>query len=221
MDLETAIERAVIRMNGATSLKNLLPRLSKVLIKAHALKWRSAVSRHHLVERHDLPVGSPLLGQLCRSDPRCCRCLIIDRGVINREKAWLAFRERLWGLMSEGAPMAVVNELKAEEPAITKEIALLPPVPGQERKWRVGPPTAGFSGSLYDFVRRYLCARNGTCSREELERALFTNSSLKARLKAGRGFSALLRNMLHSGDVTLSDKLVTATARTRRRVGSQ
>ena len=34
--------------------------------------------------------------------------------------------------------------------------------------WRDGPPTAGISGFLYDFARRFLVAHGGTCSRQEL-----------------------------------------------------
>ena len=94
----------------------------------------------------------------------------------------------------------------------------MPPIQPVERKWRVGPPTADVGGSLYDFVRRYLCAHGEPCSREELEAALLAEPILKARLEGGRGFNALLRNMRHSGDVILTADFVTASARTHRRL---
>lgn len=96
----------------------------------------------------------------------------------------------------------------------------MPPIEPVERKWRVGPPTAGVPGSLYDFVRRYLCAHGGTCSHEELEAALLADPMLKARLEGGRGYSALLRSMRHSGDINLTANLVSATARAHRRLGT-
>lgn len=94
----------------------------------------------------------------------------------------------------------------------------MPPVEPFDRKWRVGPPTAGVPGSLYDFVRRHLCAHGGSCSRDELQAALLAEPILKARLEHGRGFTALLRNMRHSGDVILEQNLVRASARALRRL---
>lgn len=88
-----------------------------------------------------------------------------------------------------------------------------------ERKWRVGPPTAGRPGSLYDFVRRYLVAHNGICSRDELLAALLAEPRTSDRLSRGQGFNALLKNMRHSGDVVLDEDSVQATSRTFRRLG--
>lgn len=90
-----------------------------------------------------------------------------------------------------------------------------------ERKWRVGPPTSGVPGSLYDFVRRYLIAHGGSCSREDLLAALQAHDSMKERLARSRGFSALLNNMRHSGDVTLIGNIVMATSRTVRRMSAR
>lgn len=84
---------------------------------------------------------------------------------------------------------------------------------------RVGPPTSGVRGSMYDFVRRYLVAHGGSCSREELIAALHADPAMKERLARNKGFAALLNNMRHSGDVTLTGNVVTATARTVRRMG--
>ena len=88
-----------------------------------------------------------------------------------------------------------------------------------ERKWRVGAPTSGVPGSLYDFVRRYLVAHGGSCTREELLAALQAHDLMKERLARSSGFTALLNNMRHSGDVTLTGNIVAATARTVRRMG--
>lgn len=100
---------------------------------------------------------------------------------------------------------------------VTAAVAIEPVEP-VERKWRVFPPTAGVPGSLYDFVRRYLCAHGGACSCKELHSALLAVPILKARLGRSQGFGALLRNMRHSGDVILNENLVSASARTLRRL---
>ena len=97
-------------------------------------------------------------------------------------------------------------------------IAVLAVVEPVERKWRVGPPTAGVPGSMYDFVRRYVCSHGGSCTREELRVAMLAEPTLKQRIESSRGFTALLRNMRHSGDVLLEDNLVTASGRTLRRL---
>ena len=83
---------------------------------------------------------------------------------------------------------------------------------------RVGPPTSGVPGSLYDFVRRHLMAQGGSCSREELIAALLADPVMRERLARSKGFAALLHNMRHSGDVALSDSTITATGRTVRRM---
>jgi hypothetical protein len=83
---------------------------------------------------------------------------------------------------------------------------------------RVGPPTSGVPGSLYDFVRRHLVANGGTCSREDLLAALQSDPVIRERLARGRGFRALVNNMRFSGDVTLDRDRVTATSRTYRRL---
>ena len=90
-----------------------------------------------------------------------------------------------------------------------------------ERKWRVGPPTRGVPGSLYDFVRRFLAMHGGSCSREALLQALQADAVMKERLANSRGFGALLNNMRHSGDLMLSGDMVLASPRTLRRLGIQ
>lgn len=87
-----------------------------------------------------------------------------------------------------------------------------------ELNWRVGPPTAGVPGSLYDFVRRFLVAHDGTSSRHELLNALQADPRMKGRLEASRGFAALISNMRHSGDVIVSDEDIRITSRAMRRV---
>lgn len=79
-----------------------------------------------------------------------------------------------------------------------------PPEP-VELKWRVGPPTAGVPGSLYDFVRRFLVAHDGTSSRQELLNALQADPRTTDRLKSSRGFAALITNMRYSGDIIVCD----------------
>ena len=88
-----------------------------------------------------------------------------------------------------------------------------------ERKWRVGPPTRGLPGSMYDFVRRYLVAHGGRACRQELLAALQADVFMRERLAHSKGFTALINNMRHSGDIVLAEDAVTATSRTIRRVG--
>ena len=90
---------------------------------------------------------------------------------------------------------------------------------GSPRAGRVGPPTSGVPGSMYDFVRRYLVAHGGSCSRQELFSALQADRAMQERFARSRGFTALLNNMRHSGDVTLKENGVEATSRTYRRLG--
>ena len=85
---------------------------------------------------------------------------------------------------------------------------------------RVGPPTAGVSGSMYDFVRHYLVEHGGTCTRQELLAALQADDAMKERLaNSSNGFTALIHNMRHSGDVLIDGNLVRASGRTFQRLG--
>ena len=90
-----------------------------------------------------------------------------------------------------------------------------------ERKWRVGPPTSGVPGSLYDRVRRILCSNGGRATRQEIFSALQADPFVEDRLAKIRSFNDLLSNMRHSGDVTIDGDEVTATGRTFRRLGLQ
>lgn len=92
--------------------------------------------------------------------------------------------------------------------------------PGQ-RQWRVGPPTRGTPGSLYDFVRRALCAAGGSCLRQELLDLIHADPAMKARLDDSRGFAALLNNMRHSGDILIDGETVAASPRTLRRMSGR
>ena len=84
---------------------------------------------------------------------------------------------------------------------------------------RVGPPTSGVPGSLYDFVRRYLCDNGGSSSRGAIEAALVAEPQMREKLFNSRGFHSLISNMHHSGDVELDGATVRATGRTYRRLG--
>lgn len=83
---------------------------------------------------------------------------------------------------------------------------------------RVGPPTSGVPGTLYDFVRHYLVERGGSCTRDELLAGLNADQAMKERLANSRGFRALLHNMRQSGDVALHADMIHATTRTERRL---
>lgn len=83
---------------------------------------------------------------------------------------------------------------------------------------RVGPPTPGVRGSLYDFVRRYPEAHGGTCSRPELLQAIQASPAINAKLQASRGFRALPSNMRHSGDVLIEGETIRISLRALRRL---
>jgi len=86
---------------------------------------------------------------------------------------------------------------------------------------RVGPPTRGVPGTLYDFVRRYLSQHGGSCTRDDLLVAIRSSPVHCQRLDAGRGFAALMSNMYHSGDVLLEGNTVRASARALRRLANR
>lgn len=86
---------------------------------------------------------------------------------------------------------------------------------------RVGPPTRRVPGTLYDFVRQYLLQHGGSCTRDELLTAIKASPALCQRLDSGRGYTALLSNMYHSGDVLLEGATVQASARALRRMGTK
>ena len=82
---------------------------------------------------------------------------------------------------------------------------------------RVGPPTAGVSGSMYDFVRGFLLERGGSGTRAELVAALDANPAMQERLARSQGFTALLHNMRHSGDLSMDGESIEITPRALRR----
>jgi hypothetical protein len=87
------------------------------------------------------------------------------------------------------------------------------------RGGRVGPPTAGVPGTLYDFVRRFLCDHGGSATRAEVRAAIMSDSRYAEKLERSRGFHSLISNMHHSGDIELDGPTVRATGRTYRRLG--
>lgn len=72
--------------------------------------------------------------------------------------------------------------------------------------------------NLYQLVREVLHGAGGRCSREELEAAIRADPAAFRRLEASQGFNELLRNMKHSGFVTITGNVV---QRTERRVGKR
>lgn len=84
-------------------------------------------------------------------------------------------------------------------------------------KWRCGSPDGRSTGSLSQFIRELLCQHGGVSSREDLLRAIQRKPKLAARLAQGQGLAALLRNMRHSGYVTIEGETVKATRRTIKR----
>lgn len=89
--------------------------------------------------------------------------------------------------------------------------------PIERKKW-LRRPNVGVPGTLYDFVRRYVHAQGGSCSRDILLYAILAKPALKARLENGQGFGALLSNMRHSGDIVVDGDLIRVTDRTIRRI---
>lgn len=84
-------------------------------------------------------------------------------------------------------------------------------------KWRPRPPGPQSAGTVFQFVREYLCRHGGSPSRTALLKAIQAEPRLGSRLEQSRGFERVLANMRYSGWVELSGETVTATAKTRRR----
>ena len=84
-------------------------------------------------------------------------------------------------------------------------------------KWRRSSPKPRSSGTLYEFIRTYLCNRGGECNRVEILEAIQTDSIMAARLEDSQGLPRLLRNMQLSGWITLLGQRVFATSKTLRR----
>ena len=74
---------------------------------------------------------------------------------------------------------------------------------------------------MYDFVRRFLLERGGSCTRAELVAALDANPAMQERLARSQGFTALLHNMRHSGVITFEGENIRPTQRTQRRYNMQ
>lgn len=108
--------------------------------------------------------------------------------------------------------MAKRKSSGAPEPA-TKAGELRTPL-----RWRTAPTPLQSRGTLFQFVRDYLCSHSGSCSRAELRRALEADTKMAARLANSQGFTPLLTNMRHSGDIFLEGETVRASARTLRRM---
>lgn len=84
-------------------------------------------------------------------------------------------------------------------------------------KWRPRPPGSQSAGTLFQFIRDYLCRHDGVISRAELLEAMQAEPRVGSRLEQSQGFARVLANMRYSGWVELSGDKVTATAKTRRR----
>jgi len=84
-------------------------------------------------------------------------------------------------------------------------------------KWRARPPGPQSAGTLFQFVREYLCRHGGSAGKSELLQAVQAEPRMKSRLEESQGFDRVLANMRYSGWVQLSTDTVTATAKTRRR----
>ena len=84
-------------------------------------------------------------------------------------------------------------------------------------KWRAGVPDGRSVGSVSQFIREHLCRHGGSCTRDELLRAIRGEPTLLAKLERGQGLPRLVQNIRHSGFVTIDGDIVTATSRTLRR----
>ena len=92
-----------------------------------------------------------------------------------------------------------------------KDAAYLTPI-----RWRRGAPP-GHPGSLYQAVREHLWRVGGTCTRDELLEVMLSDTAVRKRLLEGQGFSRLLTNMRHSGEIMLQGEIIKATSRALRR----
>ena len=84
-------------------------------------------------------------------------------------------------------------------------------------RWRPRPPGSQSAGTLFQFVREFLCRNGGGASRAELLNALRNDPRMKRRLEQSQGFTALLGNMRVSGWIELGGEMIKATPKTVRR----
>lgn len=84
-------------------------------------------------------------------------------------------------------------------------------------KWRPRLPGPQSAGTLFQFIREYLCRRGGSATRPELVEAIDADPRMKSRLEHSQGFDRVLANMRYSGWVAVEGDMVIATAKTRRR----
>ena len=84
-------------------------------------------------------------------------------------------------------------------------------------KWRRQPPPHS-AGTLYQFVREYICRNGGECGRSELLSAMTTDRQIAAKLAHSQGFARILWNMHFSGWIDAPGERIKATKKTRLRV---
>ena len=86
------------------------------------------------------------------------------------------------------------------------------------RKWRSDSWDARSAGTLYKFVRDYLEAHEGQCTRSQLLSAIEHDPDAMRRLRGAQSFDRLLQNMKYSGFIATEGERI---VRTRRRYGQR
>ena len=84
-------------------------------------------------------------------------------------------------------------------------------------KWRPRPPGSQSAGTLFQYIREYLCRHGGSAGKSELLHAVEADPRMRRRLEKSQGFDRVLANMRYSGWVEVTGELVKATPKTVRR----
>lgn len=84
-------------------------------------------------------------------------------------------------------------------------------------RWRLRPPDYRSQGTISQFIREAICARGGSCTLAELERAIVQDGRWADRLGRKRFLSNILWTLRDYGDIRTDADLVIATAKTLRR----
>lgn len=89
---------------------------------------------------------------------------------------------------------------------------------GKPLRWRSGPPPVVSRGTLFQFVREFLCRNAGTASRGALHGAMLGDRRIADRLDRSQGFDRILWNMRTSGWIEIEGDRITASRKTIRKM---
>jgi hypothetical protein len=85
------------------------------------------------------------------------------------------------------------------------------------KRWQPRPPDGRSVGTASQFVREFLCQNGGSCTVEDLHRAMSNEEKFAEKLLDKGFFGRLLLNLKYGGHIEIDRPLIIATAKTLRR----